>query len=144
MADRLAVGALDAAAVAQVVAQHQGSRYGGGHGLHRRQRGGGRCRLQGRLPMSPRGAPLACLQLQRKLQPRPKALHQGLHIMDQRTVHLDRKVQPGRLQGPVVRVPIVVEHIDAAAKSHQTVHDAQLAVQSTPAHGEKHIPIAQR
>ncbi len=92
----------------------------------------------------PRRLELALARLARGLQAPPELLHGVGHVVHQRAGHAQRKVQPRCVQLAQRHVVLVVDDVDAAAKTHRAVDHTQLAVQAPPAAGQQQAEAAQR
>ncbi len=165
-ADGLEVGALDVVPVAHVVAQQQGRartvhpQRGSGRVTQRAvaartlHAGAGRVEfLQQARKVShrtrlaqglPRRLELAPARVASGLQAPPELLHGLGHVEHQWTGHAQRKVQPRCVQLAQRNVVLVVDDVDATAKSHCAIDHAELAVQASPATGQQQAEAPQR
>ncbi len=151
LADGLAVHLLDAAAVAQIVTQHQGS-LAAGHAsrplLRRRSFGCqagcfGAATVAGSLEFFPGGGQVVLPRAVASLYTPPQQRHGLGRFRGHWPGHGHRKIKTRGCQLAVVGVVEVVQHIDAAAKNRVLVHHTQLAVQAAPSIGYQQAEPAQ-
>ena len=76
--------------------------------------------------------------------PQPKSAHHVEHALHQRPDHAHRKVEPRLREGTVIRVEVVIHHVDAAAIGDGAIDDTQLAMQAAPTARPQHAQAPQR
>ena len=149
VAQRRDVAALDGAALAQVVAHHEG-------GLHRLDRAG--CCAQAAATRHPQ-LPQQLAQAQQRLaaarqrtqfvakiaaQPGacPQRTRRLLDLRDDRPPHLDREIQPRQFADAMPQIVAVVEDVDAADKRDLAIDHTQFLVQAAQLPGLQPGPPA--